>query len=644
MTRTSRYAVGLTLLIGVSACSDQLTAPAAVTPHGDGIVAVSTIVPAVRASHTPPAHVAAAAALDRQTSMAMTSLAAASTEFVGFYRYPAEEQTWMLMDSDTAYIRDAFVSGDEYISGATDGQTWYAKAIGPNGATVVWQTMTYRATYNGQQNCFVTQSWYLCGSDAVYIEWYMNSQCLPSGSWTMQFFHDGQMALEKKFFLKPSIPPGKVPLENQLAYADTQIVNNRYSNTCGLTTDEGDRHTCDGRANEVIFPISKFGCGLTSAAMVLGYHGVDVDPATLNAWLKANGGYSGTAIIFPKVAEYARVVGGREITYLRTVQATDTAGLRQGICEFGPQVANVYGSNGKPTGHFVTATGRDNLSTTFLINDPAGGVERTLRARNYQNTHAGRRTYSGPQYHYDDPYSGIAFYFHSPGDLLVTDGQGRRTGYDPATGTVYDEIPGAAYDSTAESDPEDPTFVGHTTREFEFMRAPAGRYTVTVTGTGDGTYMLDMNTWSRTNAQGKVVFADVPIATGVKHSYNFDFDPASTTSGAIRVGGGFPGGGQSSTVNAFLSYSAPTESQITLPSGTTSYPLMVFYGAGIDPATFTAELNGVSVASLFTPTPGGMNVVNVPLASGRNVLILHVRGSDGSRMPRDADRFVFKVP
>jgi hypothetical protein len=435
-----------------------------------------------------------------------------------------------------------------------------------------------------------------------------------------------------------------VPLKSQLDYADTSVANNRYSNTCGLTTDANDRHSCDGRANERYYSIKKFGCGLTSAAMVLGYHGVDVDPATLNAWLKNNGGYSGTALIFPKVAEYARVVGGREITYLRTVQLTDTAGVRQGICEFGPQVINVYGSDGSPTGHFVTATGRDYPSTTFLINDPAGGVERTLRDRNYQNTHAGRRTFSGPQYHYDDPYSGVAIYFHSPGDLLVTDGQGRRTGYDPTTGTVYAEIPGAVYDSTAESDPEDPTFVGHVTREFELMRAPAGHYSVTVTGTGTGTYMLDMNTWSRTNAQGKVVFADVPIIPGVKHSYDFDFDPASTTSGAIRIGGGFPGGGQSSTVNAFLSYSAPTESQIALPAGTKSYPLMVFYGAGIDPATFTAELNGVSVASLFTPKPGGMNVVNVPLVSGRNVLILRVRGADGSRMPRDADRFVFKVP
>ncbi|MFL5575181.1 MAG: hypothetical protein ACJ79S_04310 [Gemmatimonadaceae bacterium] len=83
---------------------------------------------------------------------------------------------------------------------------------------------------------------------------------------------------------------------------------------------------------------------------------------------------------------------------------------------------------------------------------------------------------------------------------------------------------------------------------------------------------------------------------------------------------------------------------VPLLAGTTSYPLMVFFGSGIDPATFTAELNGVGIASLFTPTPGGMNVVNIPVSSGRNVLLLQARGIDGSRMPRDADRFVLKVP
>ena len=638
MARTTRYAFGLALLFGISACDQRPTAPASSTTLRPGEVAVASIMTAVRATHSPPPH-SAAAGRNAGPGAAMMMAASSGTDFAGFYRYPAEEQYWMAMESDTAYFRDAFVSGDEVIADATDGQTWYAKAIGPNGASVTWQTMTFRASYNGEEHCFVTAAWYLCGSDYVYIQWYMTSQCLPTGSWTMQFFHDGQLALEKNFTLKPSIPPNKVPLKSQLGYTTTQ-----YSNFCTLSTDKGERHPCDGRENEVKFTIKQLGCALTSAAMTLAYHGVDVDPATLNTWLRAHNGYSGTAIDFAKAAEYARTVGGREITYLGKVQVTDTAALRRAICQYGPHPINVYGSSGSPTGHFVAATGRDFLSTTFLINDPAGGVERTLGDKNYANTHAGRRVFSGPQHHYDDPFSGMRFFFHSPGDLLITDGQGRRTGYDPVANVVYNEIPGASYDSTAESDPEDPDFVSHTVREFEFMRAPAGDYTVTVTGTGTGTYILDMRTTSRTNAEGSVVFADVPITPGVKHSYNFQFDPASTSGGAIPVGGGFPGGGQSSTVNAFLSYSAPAESQVALPAGTTSYPLMVFFGRGIDPATFTAELNGVSIASLFTPAPGTMNAVGIPLRSGRNVLLLHVRGNDGSRMPRDTDRFTFKVP
>ena len=637
MARTSRSAFGLALLFGLSACDQRPTAPPSPATLGPGEVAVASIMTASRASHTPPPYAARGAA--RATGGAAMLSMTSGTDFVGLFRYPAEEQAWMIMDADTAYFRDAFVSGDEVIADATDGQTWYAKAIGPNGVTVTWATMTFRASYNGEDNCFVTSSWYLCGGDYLYIQWYMTSQCLPSGNWKMQFFHDGQLALEKPFFLKPSIPPGKVPLKSQLTYATTQ-----YSNYCTLTTDRDDRHLCDGREGEVKFTIKQLGCALTSAAMTLAYHGVDVDPATLNTWLREHNGYSKTRIDFAKVAEYGRTVGGREITYLGKIQVTDTAALRLAICQYGPQPINVTGSNGSPTGHFVAATGRDLASSTFLINDPAGGVERTLRDRNYTNTHAGRRVFSGPQYHYDDPYSGIRLFFHSPGELLITDGQGRRTGYDPVANVSYDEIPGASYDSTTESDPEDPNFASHTVREFELMRAPAGNYTVTVTGTGTGTYMLDMRTASRTNAEGNVVFADVPISPGVTHRYSFQFDPASTAGGAIPVGGGFPGGGQSSTVNAFLSYSAPAESQVALPAGTTSYPLMVFYGAGIDPATFTAELNGVSIASLFAPAPGGMNTVRIPLTSGRNVLILHVRGSNGSRMPRDADRFVFKVP
>lgn len=131
MSRTTTCALGLALVLGVSACEQRPTAPAVSNSLGDGNVAVASVMTASRASHTPPPYAAGAAVLESREGSAMMSVASAGTDFAGFYRYPAEEKTWMAMEADSAYFRDAFVSGDEAISGATDGQTWYAKAIGP---------------------------------------------------------------------------------------------------------------------------------------------------------------------------------------------------------------------------------------------------------------------------------------------------------------------------------------------------------------------------------------------------------------------------------------------------------------------------------------------------------------------------------
>ncbi|MHB1172726.1 MAG: C39 family peptidase [Lacisediminihabitans sp.] len=617
----------LTILAGLAACDRQrplVTAPQDPLPRG----ALGT---AARATHQRPDY---AVSLRAGYSAAVTA-SAVSDQFVGFYRYSTEEEQWTQMLGDSAFYRDAFVEGNTEHQGAADGDSWYAKAIGPDGTQVTWSIITFRASYNGQQDCFVTASWYLCGGDYAYVEWYMQAQCLPPGEYAMQFFKNGQMYVERTFTLKPSIPADQVTLYSQLG--DTA----QYSNYCTLSTNTADRHPCDGRTDEAKLTIHRLGCALTSAAMMLTYHGVNVDPRALNTWLRAHDGYSGASLIFPEVARYARQVAGVNVTWVGAFGGPDVAGLQQAICQYGPVPTNVYGSNGKRNGHWVLSWGRDNPLTTFRIYDPAGGAERLLTYARYRNTNNGRRVFAGPEKTYSDPYSGMDFFFHSPGELLVTDPQGRRTGYDPATATSYAEIPGAAYDSTAESDPDDPSDPGAVTREFMFMRAPAGTYAVTVTGTGTGTYMLDLRTWSTAGVPAKAAFADVPIAPGVRHTFRVVWDPTASTS-QIPMTGGFKGGGQSATVDALLTYSSPTERQLDLPAGTTSYPLFVFYGQSIDPATFTAELNGASVASLFHPARGAMNAVALPLAQGRNVLLLNVRG--GARLSRDADRLVFKVP
>ena len=105
------------------------------------------------------------------------------------------------------------------------------------------------------------------------------------------------------------------------------------------------------------------------------------------------------------------------------------------------------------------------------------------------------------------------------------------------------------------------------------------------------------------------------------------------------------GKGQRSDVNAFLRYSNPTETTVTLPAGVKTFDLAVFYGSTIDPTSFRADFNREIITPNFTASPGGFSVVRLDLKEGRNTLVLSVDGvrSDG-RTGRDTDRLTFIVP
>jgi len=107
----------------------------------------------------------------------------------------------------------------------------------------------------------------------------------------------------------------------------------------------------------------------------------------------------------------------------------------------------------------------------------------------------------------------------------------------------------------------------------------------------------------------------------------------------------FLGGGQSpANVNPFLRYAAPTESRTKLPAGTVSYVVNVFYGKTIDPATFSATLNGADVRSRFNPIPGAAELVRIELQPGSTKLQLSAEGRTSSgRTARDTDTLTFLV-
>jgi hypothetical protein len=118
-----------------------------------------------------------------------------------------------------------------------------------------------------------------------------------------------------------------------------------------------------------------------------------------------------------------------------------------------------------------------------------------------------------------------------------------------------------------------------------------------------------------------------------------------TPGATLGILGGFSGGGQRpKDVNQFLSYISPADSPVSLPAGMLSFPLHVVYGQTVIPATFSAVLNGIDITSLFKPTAGTFERINLPLQHGRNVLKLSVSGNLPNRQATDSDQLVFLVP
>jgi len=455
----------------------------------------------------------------------------------------------------------------------------------------------------------------------------------------MNFYNNNNYLFSAQFTLLPQIYPNKVPLYNQGAYTDA------YDSICYVIQNSKKVSVPCSTQGAIPYTIKQKGCALTDAAMVLSYHGVSVDPPTLNTWLinykdaKGNPlGYDRDGNIYwNAIAQYARQ-RGVNMTYNPPVPDPQRvwAGLEElerYTCYYGPHIIKVPNRN-----HWVAGTGKNSERTLYLVNDPDGGVATTLPS------FATMRTYGGPEYTYTD-ITRITIRFHSPGELLFTDPQGRKVGYDPISGITYNEIPRAFYESIGLEDAESGD-AGPETKELEVPWPLAGDYQLQVIGTDTGTYTLEIRAYDPELNASAADFLNIPISQSEIHTYGFYY--AKTVGAELEftaVPGNFDGKGQRpSDVNKFLSYVTPTQSTTTLPAGTTSFSLVIIYDKNIIPSTFTAELNGIDIKSLFHPTPGSAESVSLNLNPGRNTLVLSVEGNLPNRVARDTDRLVFIVP
>jgi len=199
--------------------------------------------------------------------------------------------------------------------------------------------------------------------------------------------------------------------------------------------------------------IAQCGCVLTSSAMVLQYFGIDKDPLgrptnplTLNEYLKqgqkcsnlgcVSKGYAYGKVLWNAISVFSadanKVFGTQKIVFSRGGNYSYQATLEDIIAE-----RPVILQNSAET-HWILATG--STADTFTINDPLFN-RTTLADVAYGNTAKQMRTYKKTA----SDFSSFEATSKWPTQLLVTDPDGRRAGFDPQTNSVLEEIPNSFY-------------------------------------------------------------------------------------------------------------------------------------------------------------------------------------------------------
>lgn len=244
--------------------------------------------------------------------------------------------------------------------------------------------------------------------------------------------------------------------------------------------------------------IGKWGCYMTSAAMIINYYAEQdqspfrTDPGQFNSWLRSNNLYDGNLFVQASSHTYADQQNvnlffpspGR-IDGLRN--ATSDAILDNSLSQDNPAILRVNAPSASGQ-HFVVAIGTTtvNNTPTYVINDPIYG-QTTLYER-YNNQYTSIRLFTAQS----SERRTLAISAHSPVELLVTDPLGRKTGYDPTTGTSWNDIPNTSY--TIDAVAPDGGLGSETPEEVKTLFVYGsidGQYTVEIFGTGQGSYTIN---------------------------------------------------------------------------------------------------------------------------------------------------------
>lgn len=302
--------------------------------------------------------------------------------------------------------------------------------------------------------------------------------------------------------------------------------------------------------------IGKWGCTITSATMVLNNlakrQGINTQftPIDVNEWLSTNNGYdvrvktpypskddpqyvNYSLLNFDKIGEFASKHGvtlslsginsqrkDKKGNPLETVdQFIDRSkpDLSKNLCDLNPSILEVANQWGQ---HFVAASGnRDGEHPlTWRIHDPLSLSPTTLLTK-YSNIYKKVITY-----HPVSPGLKKVMMiksFSDPAGLLITDSQGRRTGYDLRTGQYLQEIPSSFFDLDQLAAQDGSGTIQEAS--YIYIQNPLdGPYLLTITGTIAEDVGVELFVQNGSNSS-VTRFNDF-VAEGIENQYRFDLD------------------------------------------------------------------------------------------------------------------------
>jgi hypothetical protein len=222
------------------------------------------------------------------------------------------------------------------------------------------------------------------------------------------------------------------------------------------------------------------------------YNGFQPNPIAVNDSVTTDGGFGidGNLDSFT-VAKYARdhgvniylddFVPTMNPVYVDEMLSQGTPVILQ---EKGVTMANgVYVKQ-----HYVLAIGKiiDGGDSTYAIIDP---YYNTSSLKSYGLKYTGYFSY---ELKAGGDVSAIYLSVASPVQLLVTDPEGRRTGYDPVTGQTLNEIPHSTYITDTLADATNPLSPTLNPKVFWARGVISGTYKTELVGTDVGSYTLDL--------------------------------------------------------------------------------------------------------------------------------------------------------